>query len=103
MTMLSLSQVQVFVAIVDAGSFQEAAKQLGLAQPTVSQQLRRLEDALGAALVTRSHARSEPTAAGRRLLPHARGLLRAAARAADAVMPRSLAIGASGNVGTYLL
>lgn len=100
---LNLAQVRAFVAVVDAGGFQEAARRLGCAQPTVTQLVRRLEAALDAPLVVRGRRGAAPTAAGRRLLPHARLLLGAERRAVAAVGGRSLAIGASGNVGTYLL
>ena len=42
--MLNLSQVQAFLAVIENGGFQGAAHALGLAQPTVSHQLRKLED-----------------------------------------------------------
>jgi DNA-binding transcriptional LysR family regulator len=101
--MLNLSQVQTFLAVIDEGGFQGAAQALGLAQPTVSQQLRKLEEALGVQLLVRTRNGSEPTGDGRVFLPYARGLIRTAERALAAVGGRSLSIGASSNVGTYLL
>lgn len=101
--MLNLSQVQAFLAVIENGGFQGAAHALGLAQPTVSHQLRKLEEALGAQLVVRARNGSQPTRDGTAFLPYARGLVRTAARALSAVGGRSLAIGASGNIGTYLL
>jgi len=101
--MLNLSQVQAFLAVIDEGGFQGAAQALGLAQPTVSQQLRKLEDVLGVQLVTRARNGSQMTADGRAFLPYARGLIRTAERALSAVGGRPLSIGASGNIGTYLL
>lgn len=101
--MLSLSQVQTFLAVIDEGGFQGAAQALGLAQPTVSQQLRKLEEALGVQLVVRTRNSARPTKDGIAFLPYARGLMRTAGRAAAALAGRSLAIGASSNIGTYLL
>jgi DNA-binding transcriptional LysR family regulator len=101
--MLNLHAVSAFVAVVETASFRKAAERLGTAQPTVSQQVRKLEDKLGAVLVQRGHKACRPTRAGEAFLPHARGLLRAARRAADVVRERPVRIGASGNVGTYLL
>lgn len=101
--MLNLTQLETFVALVDAGGFGEAAERLKIAQPTVSQQLRKLEEELGATLVVRDRSQSTPTAAGARLLPLARSLLKAAARARDVVAGRRLVVGASSNVGIYLL
>lgn len=100
--MLNLVQLQAFLAIADAGSFQGAADALHCAQPTVSQQLRKLEDFLGVQLVTRQRARSTLTAAGATLLPQARALLRAAQRTRDQVRGRRLALGAASNVGVFL-
>jgi LysR family transcriptional regulator, low CO2-responsive transcriptional regulator len=101
--MLNLWHVQTFLAVIDEGGFQGAAQALGLAQPTVSQQLRKLEEALGAQLVVRTRNGSQPTRDGAAFLPFARGLTRTAARAVSAVGDRPLAIGASSNIGTYLL
>jgi DNA-binding transcriptional LysR family regulator len=101
--MLNLSQVQAFLAVIEEGGFQGAAQALGLAQPTVSQQLRKLEESLGAQLVVRTRNGSQPTRDGAAFLPFARGLMRTAARAVSAVGSRPLAIGASSNIGTYLL
>ena len=101
--MLNLSQVQAFLAVIDEGDFQGAAQALGLAQPTVSQQLRKLEETLGVQLVIRTRGGSQPTSDGLAFLPYARGLIRTAERAVEAVASRPLSIGASSNIGTYLL
>ncbi|SMF55720.1 DNA-binding transcriptional regulator, LysR family [Tistlia consotensis] len=100
---LNLAQVRAFVAVVDSGGFQEAARRLGCAQPTVTQLVRKLETGLAAQLVVRGRRGALPTPDGARFLPHARLLLSAEQRAVASVAGRSLAIGASGNVGTYLL
>ncbi|MFX6819235.1 LysR family transcriptional regulator, partial [Acinetobacter baumannii] len=44
--MFNLAQVQTFLAIVDEGGIQSAAERLSCSQPTVSQQLRKLEEFL---------------------------------------------------------
>lgn len=100
---LNLGQVRAFLAVVDARGFHDAATALGCAQPTVSQLLRKLEEALGACLILRGHAESIPTAAGRRFVPIARSLLRAEQRAREAVTGGQLIVGASSNIGIYLL
>jgi DNA-binding transcriptional LysR family regulator len=101
---LNLREVQAFVAVVDAGGFHEAADRLGLAQPTISQQVKKLEEAVGARLVTRDRSlRCAATASGLRLLPIARSLLRTAARAVDVSAGRTLVIGACSNIGIYIL
>lgn len=101
--MLNLVHVRSFVAVVDRGGFGAAAEALGLAQPTVSQHVRKLEEALEAPLLVRRRERSLPTEQGRLFLPHARGLLALADRATDALGARHLAVGAGTNVGVYLL
>jgi DNA-binding transcriptional LysR family regulator len=101
--MLNLDQLEAFVAVVDAQGFRGAAQQLGCSQPTVSQQLRKLEEFLGVQLIARSRTLSTPTIQGARLMPLARSLLRTAARARDVVTAHRLSIGASSNIGTYLL
>ncbi|MBI1218506.1 MAG: LysR family transcriptional regulator [Rhodobacteraceae bacterium] len=100
---LNLIQVRAFVTVIDAGGFVEAARRLGCAQPTVTQLIRKLESDLGVQLLVRSRNGSTPTATGARFLPHARRLLDAEGRALASVANRTLTIGASGNVGTYLL
>jgi DNA-binding transcriptional LysR family regulator len=101
--MLDLGQVQSFLAVVDHTSFSRAAEALGTSQPVVSQQVKKLETALGQALLVRSHARTLPSEEGRRFLPYARALVRTEARARQSLSQHQLVIAASSNIGTYLL
>jgi len=101
--MLNLNQVRAFVEVIDSGGFAEAARRLDCAQPTVTQLVQKLETALGAQLIIRGRIRCIPSPDGKTFLPHARGLIRAERQAAESVTARSLRIGASGNIGTYLL
>jgi len=101
--MIDLEQVRTYVAIVEAGSFQCAAARLGIAQPTASQHMRKLEETLGHRLIERTRAQAVPTAEGARFLPFARTLLRVADRAQASLTDGGLAIGASSNIGVYLL
>jgi DNA-binding transcriptional LysR family regulator len=101
--MIDLEQVRTYVAIVEAGSFQSAATRLGIAQPTASQHMRKLEETLGHRLIERTRAQAVPTAEGARFLPFARTLLRVADRAQASLTEGGLAIGASSNIGVYLL
>lgn len=48
------AEMRVFLAVAKAKSFNRAAKQLGMSQPTVSRQVRRLQDVMGAQLVVSS-------------------------------------------------
>lgn len=100
---LDLREVRAFLAVVDTGSFQAAARRLALAQPTVSQQVQRMEGQLGVALLRRERGGCTPTAAGARLLPHARRLIAAGERARHALDAQRLVLGASSNIGVYHL
>lgn len=101
--MLNLTYVQTFVTILETGGFQEAARRLGRAQPTVSLQLQKLEESLGVTLVSRSRAQCTATPEGERFLPYARSLLRLASRAYHAANHSSIVVGASNNIGIYVL
>lgn len=74
-TRLSTRQMQMMVAIADAGSMSDAASQLGLTQSALSHRLKEAERLLGAELFARGQRRLNPTQAGRRLLHAARGVL----------------------------
>ena len=100
---LNLTQVRAFVAVIDAGGFLEAARALGCSQPAVTQLVRKLEAQLATPLIVRHRKAPVATRDGERFLPHARRLLRAEERALSSIAGQSLVIGASGNVGTYLL
>lgn len=100
---MNLILLQSFVALAEAGSFQAAAKRVGIAQPTLSQHLKKLEADLGADLVNRNHAGSRLTPAGARLLPHAQQVLASARRARQAALSDTLKIGCSGNIASYFM
>lgn len=69
-------QARTFLAVVRHGSFIAAARQLHVTQSTVSARMRALEESLGAELLVRNRAGARLTAAGRRLVRHARNLVR---------------------------
>jgi LysR family transcriptional regulator of abg operon len=74
--------------IADAGSVTEAARRLGVSQPAVSKQLRRLEQALGVTLFERSLRGIQPTEYGHALLPRARAIRAQAQQAGEEVRQR---------------
>jgi DNA-binding transcriptional LysR family regulator len=84
---VDLDAVRTFVAIVDAGRFQDAATELSITQQAVSKRIAALERAVGVRLFVRTPRGAEPTVDGRAFLPHARELLRAEARAYASVRP----------------
>ncbi|MDX8438237.1 LysR family transcriptional regulator [Mesorhizobium australafricanum] len=73
--MLDPRLLRAFIAIADAGSFTQAAERLNMTQSTISQQLARLENAVGQSLVDRDTRPIRPTAAGERLFGYARRIL----------------------------
>ena len=82
---MELRVLAYLIAIVDEGSMTRAAAVVGVAQPSLSRQVRQLEHDLGLDLFAREAGRLHLTAAGRRFLPLARELV-ARADAASALM-----------------
>lgn len=77
--------MRCLIAVVDEGHFGRAAQRLYISGPALSQQVRKLERALGAELVDRSSHPVHPTVAGECFLSEAREALAAADRAVAAV------------------
>ncbi len=98
---------QIFVAVADHGSMSEAARNLGITQPSISQAIGDIEKEYGVLLFARVNKRLRLTETGREFLPYAKralalekemdGFLR---NAADMTRIR---IGASVTVGTCLM
>ncbi|GHH26888.1 LysR family transcriptional regulator [Sphingomonas glacialis] len=75
MDALTLDQLLVFTATVDAGSFSGAARTLNRAQSAITYTTQRLEDQIGAPLFDRAAYRPTLTPTGGALLPRARRIL----------------------------
>ncbi|MGF6637409.1 LysR family nitrogen assimilation transcriptional regulator [Paraburkholderia sp. 40] len=73
---MDVRQLRYFVSIVEYGSLGKAAEKLYVAQPSLSQQIAKLEGDLGVSLLLRSPQGVKPTAAGQALYRHARLVLR---------------------------
>jgi DNA-binding transcriptional LysR family regulator len=93
---MDLGALRTFVAVAEHSSFSRAAEELHLAQPAVSQQIKRLERDVGADLLSRSTRRVHLTPAGERLLPRAVAILADVDRAQDEI--RMLQSGLAGSV-----
>lgn len=97
-----------FIAVADCGSILRASRALNLSQPALTAQMRRLEADLGATLLRRSVKGAELTAAGHRLLEHARRI-RAALSAAAADLSKAgeirgrLCVHASTTAGGHIV
>jgi LysR family nitrogen assimilation transcriptional regulator len=83
---MELRQLRYFVAIVDHGSLSRAALVLHVAQPALTQQLRQLEEELGAQLLHRSAQGVLSTDAGKVFYEHAQAILKQVADARAAVV-----------------
>lgn len=73
---MDMRQLRYFVQIVESGSLAKASRQLFIAQPALSQQMARLEDEVGKALLVRSSRGVVPTENGEALYHHAKFMLR---------------------------
>src|SRR5215510_1625993 len=94
---LDLRLVGYFVAVADYRHFGRAAAALRVAQPSLSRQIRRLEQQLGVRLFDRTPQSTRLTQAGEVFLPRAKALLRSAvqatAQARAAAQPSHIVIG----------
>jgi DNA-binding transcriptional LysR family regulator len=97
-----LKHLGFFRAVADVRHFGNAAADLGMTQPPLSQGIRRLERHLGVRLFDRDARGVRITAAGRRLLPAARDLLDAAddlvSTARDLALPEQLRLGLAADL-----
>lgn len=73
---IRISQIKVFVAAADSGSFTRAASLVSLSQPSLSRCIKDLEDVLGTVLFLRKKCGAQLSAQGHSFLPLARHLLR---------------------------
>lgn len=104
---MDLRQLRYFSQVVESGSFSQAARQLHVAQPALSQHVRTIEDELGVTLLHRGAQGVTPTEAGLRLLHHAKKILAEFAEIPDVVrgdaLPRGeVRIGMPGTVSEIL-
>ncbi|WIM86113.1 LysR substrate-binding domain-containing protein [Candidatus Mycobacterium wuenschmannii] len=94
---LDLRLVRYFVVVAEHRHFGRAASALRVAQPSLSRQIRRLEQQLGARLLDRTPQGTQLTEAGEVFLPAAKALLRSAIRAAAetraAAQPSRITVG----------
>ncbi|MDP1861810.1 MAG: LysR family transcriptional regulator, partial [Gemmatimonadaceae bacterium] len=106
---MELQQLRYFVAAAEAGSVSRAAARCHVAQPSLSQQLRKLEEELGVPLFDRIGRGIAITDAGRAFLPRARRIL-AEVRDAELNLKNDvatgvgrLALGAIPTMAPYIL
>jgi DNA-binding transcriptional LysR family regulator len=106
---MTLQQLQYFLAAVEHGSFTAAADALRMAQPSLSEQVRRLEAELGVELFARVGRGLVLTEAGLSLRPHAERVVAEAGEAREAVVEvrelrgGTVSLGMFGDAPYYLL
>lgn len=100
-TTVTLQQLEYFLSAVEHGSLSAAAEAHYIAQPSLSDQIRRLERHLGVSLFHRTNRRLILTEAAHVLIPHAQQALRAAQEAVAAVDPIRDLSGGSVSFGTF--
>lgn len=107
--MPTLRQLEYLVAVADTGHFGRAAERVHVTQPTLSEQLRTLEQRLGVQLVERSRSNVLVTPLGFEVLEIARRILRDAQRIRDLTgqlgsgMGGVVRLGLPSTIGPYLL
>ena len=106
---MELHQLRYFCAIAETGSFSRAAEQCHVAQPSLSQQILKLEDEFGVRLFDRLGRSVRLTEVGKTFLPRARAVLRELEAARGDVVERKdsiagpVTVGAIPTVAPYLL
>ncbi len=96
---MDLRALRYFIYIAEARSFSKAAVQLGIAQPALSRQIRKIEDELGTELIRRAGRQLELTDAGLLLLQRAHSLIRQVAQTADDVRAQGSRIRGTITIG----
>lgn len=106
---MEFRQMHYFAQVVEAGSFTAAARRCHLAQPSLSQQIQKLEEELGEPLLQRRARGVAPTEAGQRVYEEALALLAARDRLLDSFQEREelrtgeVTFGAIPTIAPYLL
>ena len=106
---MNLQDLRYLVAVAEHRHFGRAAEACNVSQPTLSSQIRKLEDELGVTLLERTNKRVEMTPVGSRILVHAQRALReagqmeAVARAARDPLVGPLKLGVIPTLAPYFM
>lgn len=106
---LNLHRLWIFLQVVECGGFSAAAQKLYMSQPSVSNQVRQLEQSLHVQLVDRSGSGVRPSAEGEVLRDYAKRIFLLADEAVTAIQQVTdreigqLTVGGTTTIGTYLL
>jgi len=106
---MNLQELRYFAAVVEFRHFGRAAESCNVSQPTLSSQIRKLEEELGVTLLERTNKRVDVTPVGRQILEHAQrvlaeaGQIESVARAARDPLVGALRLGVIPTLAPYLL
>jgi LysR family hydrogen peroxide-inducible transcriptional activator len=106
---MNLQELRYFAAVVEFRHFGRAAESCNVSQPTLSSQIRKLENELGVTLLERNNKRVDVTPVGQQILEHARrvlaeaGQIESVARAARDPLVGALRLGVIPTLAPYLL
>ncbi|MBF9045949.1 LysR family transcriptional regulator [Rhodobacterales bacterium LSUCC0031] len=106
---ITLRQMRYLIALEETGHFREAAESCGISQPSLSVQIKTMEDALGLILVERGRGPVRLTLAGREVARRARDILHAAQGILDlsvtlkSGLGGTIKLGTSATLGPYLM
>jgi LysR family transcriptional regulator, hydrogen peroxide-inducible genes activator len=106
---MEMHQLRYFAAVARLGNFSRAAEECRVAQPSLSQQILKLEDEVGERLFERTRRRAILTAAGTLFLPHALSILEEAERGRQEIREMSgkirgkIQVGALPTIAPYFL
>ncbi|MFC6644095.1 LysR family transcriptional regulator [Granulicella cerasi] len=106
---MEIQQLKYVCAVAETGSFSRAAERCKVAQPSLSQQILKLEEELGARLFDRLGRRIQLTESGQAFLPHARSVLaqleqaRASVESQTADLRGSVTVGVIPTIAPYLM
>lgn len=106
---MNLQDIRYLVALAEHRHFGRAARACNVSQPTLSSQIRKLEDELGVTLLERTNKRVDLTPVGSQILGHARralaetGQMEAVAQAARDPLVGPLKLGVIPTLAPYLM
>jgi LysR family transcriptional regulator, hydrogen peroxide-inducible genes activator len=106
---MNLQELRYFAAVAEFRHFGRAAEVCNVSQPTLSSQIRKLEEELGVTLLERTNKRVDMTPVGRQILEHAHrvlaeaGQIESVARAARDPLVGALRLGVIPTLAPYLL
>jgi len=106
---MNLQELRYLVAVAEQRHFGRAADMCNVSQPTLSSQIKKLEDELGVTLLERTNKRVDLTPVGAQILAHARralaeaGQMEAVARAARDPLVGPLKLGVIPTLAPYLM